>query len=239
MKQGYLFSAPRPTDAPALLSWSAAHILGTEIRTSLLLDAGETNERLLVGRDAAGAPRCVVFRQPSYKVFLSPDRAAAGKRAANALQDGAPPPRRERCAVMVKRDAAPPPSATYPVRKMTNTELRGFYTLMAQGSRFGRATEENYVYMQRCVNRDAAAAFGVFEGGDVVSGAMICAVNDVYALIGNVFTEESRRGRGLAQAALAACEREAEARGLIPVLYCAKRMTRYYRRRGYRKVRVR
>ena len=238
MNRALTYTRLRPEDVPALRSRSAGHVLGTEIFTSLALDPDETNERLWVARDNGGAPVAAVYDYPSHTVWLSPGRACVGRHAANPAGVFAPPRRKDRYAVMEKRGApagAVPPS----VRRAEGETLRALFAMLGGGMLSRRSQELHYVYMRRCLNRGLAAAFCVYLNGEPVSCAMIGAENERFALIGNVYTLPSHRGRGYASAALAACEAFAAEQGKTPVLYCEKKTAAFYRGRGYRKVRIR
>ena len=240
MKQQFTYTRLRPGDEPTLRSWCAAHVLGTELFTALALEPDGTDGRIWVARSGDGAPAAAVYCCTSYSVYLSPERAGVGRNTAGAPLLLGMPRRRDRYVVMEKRGATasvPAPA----VRQAEGEKLRALFAMMGMGwGILSRQMQElNYIYQQRCANRGLAAAFGAYENGAPVSCAMICAENERFALIGNVFTRPEFRGRGYASAVLAACEAFAAEQGRTPVLYCKKQTAAFYRGRGYKKVKTR
>lgn len=228
------YTRPEAADVPRLLAACGSHPLGTEICTALRTDGAES-DRLWVGRDEAGTPRCVVYDGPAYKLTLSERTAAVGRHDPGAAGIFSPPRRGARFYVLQKKDAAAAPE-TAEAERLTGSEIRALYLLLASGQAMPAPLERSYVYAVRCANRGLSEVYAIREGGKPVSGAEIMAKNDVYALIGNLFTDPAHRGRGLAAAVLTACETAAAKEGRIPVLYCERAMLPYYRARGYERI---
>ena len=229
-----VFTRAAAADVPRLQALSRTRALGTELYSALQLGAETDLPALWTGKDETGAVRCAVCDCAAYKVWLAGRRAAVGRHDGGAASIFAPPKRFSRFVVLKKKGPAAQPARA--VRRLTGTQIRALYELVADGRPMTEALERFYVHTVRCANRGLADAFGVYEDGALVSGAQILAKNEKYALVGNVCTDRAFRRRGFAADALAACERAAAAQGLIPVLYCEKKMAAYYLKRGYRKV---
>lgn len=228
------FARPTEDETDALLDLCRTHILGPEICTAVWTDGAES-ERLWAARDGDGSLHGAVYDAFAYKLFLTWRTAAVGRHDPGAAGIFAPPRRFARFAVLEKkRRILPSPSGA---EKLTDGRLLDFYRLLSGDLRMPASLERSYVYAARCANRGLAEAYGICGEAGILSGAQILAKNDVYALIGNVYTKETYRGRGFASAALAACEAAADAEGLIPVLYCESGMLPFYRERGYERIR--
>lgn len=93
--------------------------------------------------------------------------------------------------------------------------------------------EKRYVDIVRGVNAGLCAYRGINENNTLVSCGGIVASNEKYALLGNIFTREDRRGAGLASAVVKSLVNEAKRKELIPILYCEKETTGFYRKLGF------
>ncbi len=94
-------------------------------------------------------------------------------------------------------------------------------------------TERRYVARVRAANAGLAETFGIYEDGKIASTASVCAENERYALLGDVYTLYPYRFQGYAAKLTMACIARAQQQGLTPVLYCEKDMRKFYRKLGF------
>lgn len=79
-----------------------------------------------------------------------------------------------------------------------------------------------------------ASVYYIGDGcGGIAATGSIVAKNRKYAVIGDIYTAESCRGKGLAAEILYACVADALGEGLIPALYCKPEMKNYYLQKGF------
>lgn len=114
-------------------------------------------------------------------------------------------------------------------------EALAFYKAQGEGS-LSPADEARYVYRARALRDALALGFCVKENGNPVSFAYITAQNEDTALLGDVFTVPSARGRGYARRCVKACVRAALQNGKVPYVLCEAHMEGFYRDLGFRTV---
>ncbi|MBQ7687985.1 MAG: GNAT family N-acetyltransferase [Clostridia bacterium] len=222
------------TDMGPVSLKSARSPLGADIYTVLRTDGSQTDDLLWVGKDAAGKPQRVLFCCASYRVVLSPSRAWVCRRDKTDAALFCPPEKKDLLCVLLKPNAVVRDSTA---RALTGPALLSFFETLAADPGQTVDAQESYVTSTRRINRGLSSYFAVFEGDTPVSGGGIVAKNEKYALIGDLYTNPAYRGGGYASAVLCACEAAAAAENLTPVLYCDKKHARFYKKRGWRRVR--
>ena len=111
-------------------------------------------------------------------------------------------------------------------------ETLAFYKAQGEGAS-SPANEARYVYRARALRDGLALGFCVKENGEPVSFAYITAQNEDTALLGDVFTVPSARGRGCARRCVRACVRAALRNNKTPYVLCEKHMEGFYREIGF------
>lgn len=124
------------------------------------------------------------------------------------------------------------PAGEKPV-PLAGKELLSVLRLLSGEDTLPDYLEKRYVDIVRGINAGLCAYRGIYEDGALVSCGGIVASNEKYALIGNVFTGENCRGQGLASSLVKTLVNEAKQKDLIPILYCEKETTGFYRKIGF------
>lgn len=114
--------------------------------------------------------------------------------------------------------------------------IRDSYRLAKGVDRLPEKTEMRCLYSMLCANHGLGAGFGIYEGEALIAAASVVAVNKAYALIGNVFTAEEHRRRGLAAKTVSAAVRYALEKKLVPVLFCERELSGFYEKTGFEAV---
>lgn len=112
-------------------------------------------------------------------------------------------------------------------------EILALYKLLSGKSTLSFDDERRYVLRLRAVNVGLAAVFGIREGERLVSSASISSMNEKYAVISDVFTDENYRSRGLARRCLMSAAEYSLKKGRIPILLCDEKMCPYYEKAGF------
>ena len=118
-------------------------------------------------------------------------------------------------------------------RMLQGREILALYKLLSGKSTLSFDDERRYVLRLRAVNAGLAAVFGIMEEGRLVSSASVSSMNDKYAVIADVFSDEGYRCRGLARRCLMSAVGFSLSRGRIPVLLCDEKMCSYYEKAGF------
>ncbi|MBQ6066076.1 MAG: GNAT family N-acetyltransferase [Clostridia bacterium] len=220
-------------DADRIMAFCRDKPCGTEIHTSVKLNGEKTEIGCLwTGTDGAGLLRLVVYDNGSYVTYLT---RRSGFVAKPPKEDGfdrfAAPKRKARLCRMVYRGGTP--SFPEGVTALRGTALLEMYKAVRETDALNDRTERRYVARARAVNAGLAETFGIYEDGKIASTAGICAKNERYALIGDVYTVYQYRFQGYAAKLVNACVAAAREQGLTPVLYCEKGMRKFYRKLGF------
>lgn len=227
------FTAETAAAGEQILALAGDRILGAEIYTYGMLEPENAPGQLWAGFSSDLALSALLFDSGACRTFLTPDAGAVGYPAQSAAAFFAPIPFREKLCVMLN----PAPAAAVPegITPLSGAQLLEVAALL-HGREPNDGEEKRFVYEARAINAGLAHAFGIYTSGRLIAAAQILAKNRRCALIGNVYTAQAYRGNGAATCLLAACEATAAAEGLSPVLYCRPEMRRFYRARGYRRV---
>ncbi len=211
------FTRARENDRMILKELCKASLHGTEAFACLCVPAFPPEEHFWCGRDEKGEIRALLFENGDgcYPVFGKefPEKFLGEKREAMIYN---------------KKDCDAVPDVT----ELSNRSIAQFYELHS-GLSFDN--KRRYVYALHCKNNGLCRFFGIEDGGELLSVAAVTAVNEKYALIGNVFTREDKRNRGLAKKCLMKCIEYALSEEKTPFLYCKREMIDYYERTGFEK----
>lgn len=225
------YRLPAPTDRETLLSLSREAIGMTDVYTyGILYPDLPQNSRLWLG-EAAGGLCIVLYDNGDYFTVNEPMNGSFSVVRASAESTlFQPPQKKDRLVLMEYRGAGEAETGT---AILTGKELLNVWKLLGGTQTLSDALEKRYVESVRGVHADLCAYRGIYENGMIVSCGGIVASNEKYALIGNVFTAEKHRGRGLAAATVRSLIGTALQKERIPVLYCEKNMTGFYRKLGF------
>ena len=119
------------------------------------------------------------------------------------------------------------------VRELSNGEIEEFYKLYSGSSSLSFDDGARYVSSLRRKMRGLSCFFGIFSENKLISVAAVTGMNEKYALIGNVFTAEQYRNRGLARDCINKCIEFSLSRGKIPCLFCKEEMKDFYKKLGF------
>ena len=112
-------------------------------------------------------------------------------------------------------------------------DILELYRLLSGKNTLSFDDERRYVLRLRAVNSGLSAVFGIREGERLVSSASISSMNEKYAVISDVFTDENYRSRGLARRCLMSAAEYSLKKGRIPILLCDEKMCPYYEKAGF------
>ena len=125
------------------------------------------------------------------------------------------------------------PTEMTDVTKLDNRGFREIYKLARGVQVLPETTEKRCLYSMLCFNKGLSRGFALLDGENMLSTASVVSVNEKYALIGNVFTKQEQRGRGLATKAVLSAVKYITDRNLIPVLICEKELKEFYEKIGF------
>lgn len=207
---------------------------GAEIYASVKLN-GEKTEigSLWAGLDGAGRLRLLIYDNGAYITYLTARRGIIARPPEDdpGFDLFAVPGRKSRLRQMVYRGGAIP----FPegVTELRGTAVLEMYRAVKETDALNEKTERRYVARLRAINAGLAETYGIYEDGRIASTASVCAKNERYALLGDVYTVYRYRYQGYAARLTQACVARARQQGLTPVLYCEKSMRKFYRKLGF------
>lgn len=211
------FVRPRDEDKKELKRLCRDRIWGVEGFT--LLEAGSLYENnFWCGKNDEGEIRALIFDNgnESYKVF--------GEEIPEMLLT-------EKFCTMIYKKASVTVSEN--VRELSSREIEEFYKLYSGSSSLSFDDSARYVHSLRCKMRSLSCFFGIFSENKLVSVAAVTGMNEKYALIGNVFTSEQFRNRGLALRCINKCIEFSLSAGKLPCLFCKAEMRDFYKKLGF------
>lgn len=211
------FIRPREEDKEELRELCRDGIWGVEGFT--LLEAGSSFENnFWCGKNDEGEIRALVFDNgnESYKVF--------GEEIPEMLLT-------EKICVMIYEKASVMPTEN--VRELSNSEIEEFYKLYSGSPSLSFDDSARYVRSLRSKMRSLSCFFGIFSENKLVSVAAVTGMNEKYALIGNVFTSEQFRHKGLARESINKCIEFSLSAGKLPCLFCKAEMRDFYKKLGF------
>lgn len=225
------YRQPDESDRAALLALSRGAVGMTDVYTYIRLHPDlPQDSRLWIGEN--GTIGCVFYDDGSY--FTVNDLWGGSFTAVLSAKGTSlfkAPEEKYRLTVMeYTGEAFPAEEITLP---LTGKEILGVLRLMSGTDTLPDHLERRYVDIVRGVNAGLCAYRGIYENGALVSCGGIVASNDNYALIGNIITRKDRRKNGLASTVVKTLVNEAKKRDLIPILYCERETTGFYRKLGF------
>lgn len=212
------FIRPREEDREEIKMLCRDSIWGVEGFT--LLEEGSSYENSFwCGKNDNGETKALIFDNgnESYKVF--------GEDIPEMLLT------EKICTMIYEKTSA---SAAENVRELSNREIEEFYKLYSGTSSLSFDDSARYVRSLRSKMRSLSCFFGIFSENKLISVAAVTGMNEKYALIGNVFTSEQYRNRGLARDGINKCIEFSLLRGKIPCLFCKAEMRDFYKKLGFR-----
>ena len=228
------FRQAREEDVPALLAFCADKPCGAEIYTSLKLCGADTAVgSLWTGTDDEGRLRLAIYDNGSYVTYLTERRGYAVPlpKDAEGTDLFRKPPRKRRLYRMVYTGGAVPfPEGAVSLQGASIMEM---YRAVKETATLSDKAERRYVFRARAVNAGLSEVFALYEDGQLAATACLFAKNGRYALIGDVFTVYQYRYQGYATMLVNACVARAQEQNLTPILYCDKRMKKFYRKMGF------
>ena len=227
------FYQPSAYDAEVISEMFAVSPALTDVYTYIRLHpAPGEDSRLWFGADGDNKIRAVLYDDGSYitQTDIAKKRFTVSRSAVNGGLFSRPK-RKNILSFMVFAGQLREPEKA--VSLLSGTQLIGVMRLISGCEKLPDYVEKKYVEAVRAVNSRLSVYVGIYDGDVLVSCGGITAVNEKYALIGNIFTKEEYRKRGLARAVVISLVNEAADRGLIPVLYCEKNKEGFYRKLGF------
>ena len=219
---------------PELLAFGADRPGGAELYTTLRLCGAEpTVGSLWTGSDDAGRLRLAICDNGSYATYLTERRCfvALLPKDAEGFDLFRKPPRKSRlCKMVYTGGALPFPEGAETLR---GSALLDMYRTVQETPTLNDRAERRYVFRARAVNAGLAETFALYEDRQLAATASICAKNERYALLGDVFTVYQYRYQGCATKLVNACVARALSQNLTPILYCHKDLRKFYKRMGF------
>lgn len=225
------YRQPDENDRETLLALSREAVGMTDVYTYVSLHPALPQDSRLWLAENGTEITCVLYDDGAYYTRNElADGSFAAVRTVHGVPIFAAPRDQYRLVLMEGREEGKVCENVVP---LTGKELLGVLRLMSDTQTLPDYLEKRYVDIVRGINAGLCSYLGVYEDGALVSCGGIAASNEKYALIGNIFTREDRRGRGLASGIVNALAKEARRKGLVPILYCEKQMSGFYRRLGF------
>lgn len=225
------YRQPDENDRETLLALSREDVGMTDVYTYVSLHPALPQDFRLWLAENGTEITCVLYDDGAY---YTRNELADGSFAAVRTVQGVPifaaPREKYRLVLMEGREEGKVCENVVP---LTGKELLGVLRLMSDTQTLPDYLEKRYVDIVRGINAGLCSYLGVYEDGALVSCGGIVASNEKYALIGNIFTREDRRGKGLARTVVTTLVNEAKQKDLIPILYCEKETTGFYRKLGF------
>lgn len=211
------FTRPENEEKELILSICKENIRGCEAYSTLCLDDGIPDGTFWCGRDEKGDIISLVFNNGDADIRITGEDFPE----LFSFADG--------CIMIYAADFSDEGYA----RSVTGKELLDFYRLISGLEELSFDDEKRYVNRLRAVNRGFARVFGIYENESLVSSAAVTAMNEKYALIGDVFTKKESRGRGLASCCIKSAVSFILSKKRIPVLYCSEELCGFYEKAGF------
>ena len=220
------YRQPGADEAESLLALSASPIGMTDVYTYVKLHPDiQQNSRLWLGEKNGSLT--VLYDDGAY--FTKNDTAKnvfCAVRSVKGTSMFSAPQKKYRLALMEYKGGVPETDGD--TVTLAGKDVLAALHLISGNETLPDYLEKRYVDIARGINAGLCVYCGIYENGALVSCGGIAASNEKYALIGNIFTKESCRRRGLAAKTVKALVSAALEKGLTPILYCEKEMTGYY-----------
>lgn len=227
--ENLIYRSPAPTELEQIKDRLKFSLLGTQAYTHIVVDGELSAELFKIGTDENGEIKDLLFvvgdiiylfrsnrEYVLHNAEILPNGKITGDRTV-VLESGKV---REHC----ENDNN--------IKKLTGKEISDAFRLFTNGN-MTHGDELRYTFRVRCANRDLAAVYGIYDSeNSLLSTASIIAVNEKYALIGDIYTRPDVRGHGFASALLQHCSRRIMQRNRAPFLLCDESMTKFYKNNG-------
>lgn len=226
LTENLIYRSPAPAELEGIKDSLKFSLLGTQGYTHIVVDGELSAELFKVGVDEKGEIKDLLFtagdiiyrfRSNREYVFHNAEILPSGE-----IKGDAP-------AVMIYSGERQHCESDN-VRRLTGKEISEAFKLFTGGN-MTRGDEIRYTFRVRCSNREKAAVYGIYDSENrLLSTASVIAVNEKYALIGDIFTRPDVRGRNFATILCQHCCDRILQEDKIPFLLCNKSMTEFYKR---------
>lgn len=211
------FTRPLYEEKEHLMFLCRDNIRGCEAYSTLCLDDGIPDGTFWCGRDENGDIRALVFNNGDMDIKITGDNFPP----LFSFREGS---------VMVYGGSFSEDSSAVSI---AGKKLLDFYRLISGGKELSFDDERRYVNRLRAVNKGLSGVFCVYDNEKPVASAAVTAMNEKYALIGDVFTKEEFRNRGLASLCLKSAVSFCLRKKRIPVLFCEEKLCGFYEKAGF------
>lgn len=226
LTKNLIYRSPAPAELEGIKDSLKFSLLGTQGYTHIVVDGELSAELFKIGVNENGEVKDLLFtagdiiyrfQNNSEHVFHNAELLPSGEIKGNAP------------AVMVYSGKCQHCESDN-VRRLTGKEISEAFKLFT-GGKMTRGDEIRYTFRVRCSNHEKAAVYGIYDSENrLLSTASVIAVNEKYALIGDIFTRPDARGQHFATSLCQHCIREILKKNKTPFLLCNKSMTEFYKR---------
>lgn len=219
-------------DKKELLTHFACVPCGTDIYTYVSLNpADEENGKLWCGKNDKDEIRAVIFDDGSYNIRFDKDKNKfTAAKSLEKISLFTRPPFYTKLRFMIYNGTK---KENGKAEKLGSKQMLDAFQMMCETDKLNDYSERKYIENVRAVNHSLADYVGIYKDGKIVSCGGIVAKNKKYALIGNIFTRKAYRKKGYAEIIVNTLINTALEQNLIPVLYCERKMGKYYKKIGF------
>lgn len=229
LTENLIYRSPAPAELEGIKDRLKFSLLATHGYTHIVVDGEFSAELFKVGVDEKGEIKDLLFttgdiiycfRNSREYVFHNAELLPSGE-----IKGDAP-------AVMVYSGERQHCESDN-VRRLTGKEISEAFKLFTNGN-MTQGDEIRYTFRVRCSNRERAAVYGIYDSkNNLLSTASIIAVNEKYALIGDIFTRPDARGQHFATILCQHCCDRILQKDKIPFLLCDRSMIDFYKKTGF------
>ncbi len=226
LTENLIYRSPAPAELEGIKDSLKFSLLGTQGYMHIVVDGELSAELFKVGVDEKGEIKDLLFttgdiiyrfRNSREYVFHNAELLPSGEIKGDAPAVMVYSGERQRC-------------ESDNVRQLTGREISDAFNLFTGGN-MTRGDEIRYTFRVRCSNREKAAVYGIYDSeNNLLSTASIIAINEKYALIGDIFTRPDARGQHFATSLCQHCSREILKKNKTPFLLCNRSMTEFYKK---------
>ncbi len=230
LTENLIYRSPAPAELDRIKDSLKFSLLGTQSYTHIVVDGELSAELFKIGADENGRIKDLLFvagdiiyrfRDNREFVFRNAELLPSGE-----IKGDAP-------AVMVYNGERRHCESDN-IRRLTGKEISDAFLLFTGGN-MTRGDELRYTFRVRCSNRNMAAVYGIYDSENrLMSTASLIAVNEKYALIGDIFTRPDVRGQHLATRLCQYCCDRILQKNKTPFLLCDRSMIDFYKKQGLR-----
>lgn len=219
-------------DKAELLGHFSSVPYGTDFYTYIKLNsADEENGKLWCGKNEENEIRAVIFDDGSYNIrFDADNNKFTAARNLKKISLFTRPPFYTKLRFMIYNGTN---KENGTAEKLNSKQILDAFHMMCETDELNDYSERKYIENVRAVNHSLADYVGIYKDGKIISCGGIVAKNEKYALIGNIFTRKEYRKNGYAEIIVNTLINTAIEQNLIPVLYCERKMGKYYKKIGF------